>query len=52
MSKVLYEVELLPSGKVEVVWKSAEGKLFSKVMHPDDLEEGVREFVKFFIEEE
>ena len=49
MSSVLYEVELLPCGKVQVVWKTAKGELCTKVMHPDDLEEGVRELVLAFV---
>jgi len=53
MSKeALYEIEILPCGKVEVSWKTYEGKFISSVMEPDQLEDGVRELVKAFIDEE
>jgi hypothetical protein len=50
--KALYEIEILPCGKVEVSWKTYEGEFISRVMEPDKLEDGLRELVKAFIDRE
>lgn len=47
----LYEIEILPSGKVAVSWETAEGTQ-QKELRPDELEDGVRELVKSFINKE
>jgi hypothetical protein len=57
MSKTLYELELLDCGNVKVTWvdrsnESALGVIQRKVVKPDELEDGVRELVKAFINEE
>ena len=57
MSKTLYELELLECGKVKVTWvvNSGETKLGviqRAIIEPDKLEDGVRELVKAFINEE
>jgi hypothetical protein len=50
--KALYEIEILPCGKVEVSWKTYEGEFITRIMEPDKLEDGVRELVKTFIDKE
>lgn len=57
MSKHLYELELLECGKVKVTWvvNSGEtqlGVIQRAIIEPDKLEDGVRELVKAFINEE
>lgn len=57
MSKHLYELELLECGKVKVTWvvNSGEtqlGVIQRAIIDPDKLEDGVRELVKAFINEE
>ena len=57
MSKTLYELELLECGNVKVTWvdrssESALGVIQRKVVKPDELEDGVRELVKTFINKE
>jgi len=57
MSKTLYELELLDCGNVKVTWVDnnsdpALGVIQRKVVKPDELEDGVRELVKAFIDKE
>jgi hypothetical protein len=57
MSKTLYELELLDCGNVKVTWVDFNkepklGVIQRRVVKPDDLEDGVRELVKAFINEE
>lgn len=47
----LYEIEILPSGKLAVSWETADGTK-QKEFQPDELEDGVRELVKTFINKE
>jgi hypothetical protein len=48
--RVLYEVEILPCGNVEVSWKTIEGEFGNKVMTPEELPDGVKDLVKTFID--
>ena len=57
MSKHLYELELLECGKVKVTWVANSGEtqlgvIQRAIIEPDKLEDGVRELVKAFINEE
>ena len=57
MSKSLYELELLECGNVKVTWvdnnnEAKSGVIQRKVVKPDELEDGVRELIKAFINEE
>lgn len=45
----LYEIEILPCGKVEVTWETLEGKK-AKTMKPEELEDGIRELVLAFVD--
>ncbi len=47
----LYEIEILPSGMVAVNWETPDGTK-QKELKPDELEDGVRELVKAFIDKE
>lgn len=44
----LYEIEILPSGKVAVTWETAYG-MQRKELQPNELEDGVRELVQEFV---
>ena len=57
MSKSLYELELLECGNVKVTWvdnnnEAKIGVIQRKLVKPDELEDGVRERIKAFINEE
>lgn len=57
MSKTLYELELLECGNVKVTWvdnnnEAKIGVIQRKLVKPDELEDGVRELIKAFINEE
>lgn len=57
MSKSLYELELLECGNVKVTWvdnnnEAKIGVIRRKLVKPDELEDGVRELIKAFINEE
>jgi hypothetical protein len=57
MSKSLYELELLECGNVKVTWvdnnnEAKIGVIQRKLVKPDELEDGVRELIKAFINEE
>lgn len=45
---LLYEIEILTSGKVAVTWETADG-MQQKELRPDELEDGVRELVQEFV---
>lgn len=56
-SKTLYELDLLECGNVKVTWVDYDketklGVIQRKILKPDDLEDGVRELVKSFIDKE
>lgn len=56
-NKTLYELDLLECGNVRVTWVDYDkgtnfGAIQRKILKPDELEDGVREFVKAFIDKQ